>query len=95
MSDPDGEAEIRLSGAPIRYRFGAGLADYLICRRCGAYAGAVARIEGSDFATLNLNLFDDPRPELSSSRADYDGEAPQAKVERRRRAWTPTRLIQT
>ena len=77
----------------LRYRFGSRGADYLICATCGLYVGALARIEGEDFATLNLNLFDDPRRDLAAAAVDYDGESAEAKAARRHRVWTPARLI--
>ena len=89
-----GEAEIRLEGQVLRYRFGTRVADYLICAVCGVYAGAVNRVDGRDYVTLNLNLFDDPRFDLPTSPVDYNGETAAAKVERRRRLWTPVRLIE-
>ena len=89
-----GEAEIRLNGQVLRYRFGTRVADYLICAVCGVYAGAVNRVGGQDYVTLNLNLFDDPSLDLPATPVDYGGETAAAKVERRRRRWTPARFIE-
>ena len=40
----DREGSLRFEAAPgalIRYRFGLGITDYLLCAHCGAYVGAV------------------------------------------------------
>ena len=88
VSDPVGAAEIEWSLEPIRYRFAAHAADYLICRRCGVYVGAATE----ELATLNLNAFEDPHPELAAEPVSYEGESPEEKAQRRRRRWTPLRL---
>ena len=93
VSDPEGHAEIRLSRESLRYRFASRAADYLLCGRCGVYVGAVAEIEGGLYVTLNLNAFDDPRPGLAAEPVSYEGETAEEKSARRRRRWTPARLI--
>ena len=92
VSDPDGEAMLSWSEAPILYRFASRAADYVICRRCGTYVGAMAEIEGRSLATLNLNAFDDPNPELEAEPVSYEGESAERKAGRRSARWTPLRL---
>ncbi len=43
VSDPAGQADVWASDWDLvqRYRFGSRTADYLLCRRCGVYVGAV------------------------------------------------------
>src|SRR4051812_18450921 len=43
VSDPAGQADVWASDWSLveRYRFGSLTADYLLCRRCGVYVGAV------------------------------------------------------
>ena len=89
VSAPDGAATLALTVEPIRYRFGAQTADYLICPRCGIYVGAMAELEDRLFVTLNLNAFDNPRLELEAEPVSYDGESPETKAARRRQRWTP------
>ena len=93
VSDPDGRAILTLGIEPIRYRFASKAADYVICPSCGVYLGALAEIDGAVFATLNLNAFDDPHPELAAAPVSYDGESAEAKVRRRRERWTPARIV--
>ena len=92
VSDPDGDAQIDCAVEPIAYRFASRAADYLICPRCGVYVGAVTGLPEARLATLNLNAFDDPRPDLVAEPVSYDGETAEEKAERRRERWTPARF---
>jgi len=89
VSDPEGSAILTLGPETLRYRFGAQVTDFLLCGRCGVYVGAVSEIDGRLYATLNLNAFDDPRWELEPAPVSYDGEARDARIERRLERWTP------
>lgn len=93
VSDPEGSAELALGPEPLRYRFGLGATDFLICGRCGVYVGALVEIDGGAYATLNLNAFDDPRLDLEAAPVSYDGEGAAAKTERRLARWTPAQLV--
>jgi hypothetical protein len=88
VSDPDGSATLDLGPETIRYRFGLGITDFLICGRCGIYVGAMARIDGHDLVTLNLNAFDDPHLELAATPFSYEGESAEERSARRRGRWT-------
>jgi hypothetical protein len=92
VSDPAGSAVLTLGAETIRYRFGSGSTDFLICGRCGVYVGAMTKIDGALFATLNLNAFDDPRLDLAATPVSYDGEDADAKATRRHTRWTPLAL---
>ncbi|HWT11833.1 MAG TPA: hypothetical protein VN231_03690 [Allosphingosinicella sp.] len=91
VSDPAGSAKLELGDQALRYRFAARAADYILCGCCGIYVGAVVEIGGRAYATLNLNAFDDPRPDIEAVAISYDGESPAAKAERRLKRWTPVR----
>jgi hypothetical protein len=92
---PTSSVEFRASpGAISRYRFGLGITDYLVCRTCGAYVGAVMEDEGRTIATLNVNALEirdsfDPAPPLHV----YDGEDEQRRRSRRRKFWMPASVI--
>lgn len=94
VSDPEGSAELRLGSDANRYRFGTGTTDFISCSRCGTYVGAVAAIDGRTYATLNLNVFDDPHSELDVTSVSYDGETAESRAARRRRKWTPATLFE-
>lgn len=91
VADPDGAAVLTLGAETMHYRFGSKTTDFLICGRCGIYAGATAGIDGQLYVTLNLNAFDDPRLDLEAQPVSYDGEDAEAKANRRRQNWTPAR----
>jgi hypothetical protein len=92
VSDPDGSAVLMLDGEVIRYHFGTRTTDFLLCGRCGIYVGAVAAIGGRTYATLNLNLFDEPRLDLEATPVSYEGEDAGSRADRRRARWTPARV---
>jgi hypothetical protein len=93
VSDPEGAAMLTCAVEPKRYRFGAKGIDFLLCPRCGTYLGAMMEEAGGRRATLNLNAFDDPRPDLEAVPVSYDGQSPEQRAERRRRLWTPLRIV--
>jgi hypothetical protein len=93
VADPDGAAVLTLAPETVRYRFASKAADYLICGRCGVYAGALAEIDGQLYVTLNLNAFTDPRLELQGAPVSYEGEDAAGKAARRRERWTPARFV--
>src|SRR5688572_14222051 len=92
VSDPDGAAILTLGPETRRYRFATMTTDYLFCDRCSVYVAAVTDLEGRTFATLNLNAFDDPHPDLVATPVSYEGESADEKAERRRLNWTPAQL---
>ena len=77
VSDPEGSAVLTLGPEARRYRFGTMVTDFLCCGRCGVYVGEVQKLDGRTFAT-NLNVFDDPHPELEAVPVSYDGETAEA-----------------
>ena len=89
VADPDGSAVLAFAATPIRYRFGLGVTDFLICGRCGCCIGAETEIGGCRYATLNLNAFDEPRLDLEAEPISYDGESPTMRAARRHERWTP------
>ncbi len=93
MTDPKGSATLEPGPAALRYRFGTGATEFLICGGCGVYLGAVTELDGRLLATLNLNAFDDPRLELEATPVSYDGEDAAVRAERRSSQWTPARLV--
>jgi hypothetical protein len=95
LSDPEGRATLRLA-VPLEtatYLFASRRAAYLICPRCGVYVGAAIDTPEGRYATLNLNAFDDPRPELAAEPVSYEGQGQEETLERRRRLWTPATLV--
>jgi hypothetical protein len=92
-SDNAGRVSFRVEDEATlqRYRFGERTADFLVCRTCGAYMGAMfADDDGSAYATLNSRFFEnaDAFPE-GGQHVDYAAEDAEAKRARRRKVWTP------
>jgi hypothetical protein len=80
---------VREETALVRYRFGLRTADYLVCRNCGVYLGAVLTSSHGQFATLNINTLTDA-PEFENVLAvSYDQEPVAERQQRREQRWTP------
>jgi len=74
----------------LRYRFGTGSTDFLICRQCGVYLGAQTRREGLRFGVLNaLTLVLLPTDLPAGVPMNYAEESAEARYERRKGRWTP------
>jgi hypothetical protein len=73
-----------------RYRFASGTADYLICKVCGVYIGAVCETAQGTRAVTNVNSLADRAafPPVSSF-PDHDEEPVEARIARRTANWTP------
>ncbi len=95
-SDPDGSLQLhhRDSAQLQRYRFGLRTADFLVCRTCGVYIGAVIETPRGAFAIINVRTlsadsesgdFSVPVP------MTYDTEDTGSRVARRESYWTPVR----
>jgi len=91
-SDPNGAMSISVRDAQrvLRYRFGLGTADFLICARCGVYVGALMEDGGKRWFTVNVNaLRPPPRDDFPIVPVDYDPEDVPARIARRKERWTP------
>ena len=92
MSDPEGQVEIRARdwSAVERYRFASGTADYLICKTCGVYIGAVCETDHGARAVTNVNsLADRAAFQAASTFPDHDAEPVEVRLSRRAANWTP------
>ena len=91
-TDPEGRAMIRVRDAARlnRYRFNLHSADFLVCRDCGTYLGAVYSEAGRAWVTLNVNAFQnrDDFP-AEASPVVYDSETAADRAARRKARWTP------
>jgi hypothetical protein len=94
-SDPLGEVDIWAQDWNLvePYRFGSRSADFLVCRRCGVYIGAVGTTEGGSWMVINTNSLTD-RALFTGSAApvDHGGEATEDRMARRITNWTPAIL---
>ena len=96
IADPYGEVELRVEDPKqlSRYCFGQRTIDFLLCRICGVYVGAVTR-DGSLRALVIVNALDSRQAFAGNTplKVDYDPETREDRIERRRTLWTPFSLI--
>lgn len=96
IADPQGEVELRVEEPEQlgRYSFGQRTIDFLLCRICGVYVGAVTR-DGSLRALVIVNVLDSRKAFAGNAplEVDYDAEVREDRLERRRTLWTPFSLI--
>lgn len=91
-SDPASSVEFRYQHPEHlrRYRFGFRTADFLICKECGVYIGAVMLTGSGAVAIVNLNALKEPPRTLPKARpVNYKGESLEERRKRRRGKWTP------
>lgn len=94
-SDPDGRVTFAVAGPAClsRYRFGLKTADFLVCRDCGVYVGALMPDGAEAYAIINVNACDEPQRFLQNPVAmDYGAEDAAGRQARRRAKWTPAEL---
>lgn len=94
-SHPDGRLEAQVHGDTVsRYRFGHGTADFFVCGKCGAVPFATCEIDGVVYAVVNVNTFEGiDRAILVRTVTDFEGEAIEERLARRKRNWTPNVTI--
>jgi hypothetical protein len=95
-SDPKGAVRVAAGdlGEVQRYRFGLGITDFLLCRRCGVYVLALAEMDGQHYAVINANSLE-RREEMRATPEPmaYDGESAEARRARRKAHWTPVAAL--
>ncbi len=93
IADSRGRATIRIRNPAElnRYQVGFGTADFLVCRHCGVYLGAVIENGGAAFSVLNLRATD--LHDIAASRHSYAAETRESRITRRTNSWTPTEII--
>jgi len=92
VADPQGRLHVaaRDPAKLSRYRFGLRTTDFLVCRDCGVYLGAVYREDGGAWGLVNTpallerDSFAQPPPPTV-----HDAETEPARRARRRTTWTP------
>ena len=95
-SDPAGELRFQSSRPENlqRYRFAMRTADFLLCRECGVYIGAVIETEGGRFGIVNTHSLLAPPPDIAAvAPISYETEDQQGRVDRRAKRWTPVTAV--
>lgn len=94
-SDPGGSIEFSAGNGAFlqRYRFGLKTADFLLCRQCGVYVGALIETGNGSWGIINVHaLCEAPSNLAAVAPIDYDGEASDGRISRREQRWTPASL---
>ena len=89
-SCPTGALRVRIGDESrvSKYRFGTGTAEFHICRECGVVPVVASRIDGTTYAVVNVNTFENVDPLLlSRAPASFDGESETVRLARRARNW--------
>lgn len=94
-SDPSGSVEFTAADpkALNRYRFGLRTADFILCRECGVYIGALIETENGQFGIINTHaLLQTPETLAATEPVTYDTEDVSGRVARREERWTPAKM---
>ena len=95
-SDPDGSLEFVAAEPELlqRYRFALRTADFLLCRDCGVYVGAVIETDSGRFGIVNTHALAEPPDDIAEvAPISYDGEETTGRVSRREDRWTPVAAV--
>jgi hypothetical protein len=88
-SHPDAQLTIETSDAAAisRYAFETKTAEFRVCTRCGGVPVCTSRIDGRDYAVVNVNTFDDPAIAIEQVPVSFDGEDEAGRLQRRKERW--------
>jgi len=71
-----------------RYMFGTKTAEFHVCARCGVVPVVTSQIDGTLYAVVSVNAFENVNPSLlRSTPASFDGEGADSRLARRKRNW--------
>lgn len=91
-SDPDGDLAFSAADAQAlnRYRFAMRTADFLLCRNCGVYIGAVIETGSGRYGIVNTHaLSNAPKNMAGVAPISYEAEQKGGRIARRESRWTP------
>ena len=92
-SRPDARLDVTIEDTDKveKYRFGTATADFHICRTCGVVPVITCSMDGKLHAVVNVNTFNDVEVSaFSQAPADFEGEATDDRLARRKRSWIGT-----
>lgn len=73
-----------------RYRFAMKTADFLLCRNCGVYIGAVITTPDGRWGIVNTHALDPVPDDIADVQPiSYDSEDSSGRIARREERWTP------
>ncbi len=89
-SNPAAKLAVTIRDAALvsKYAFGTRTATFHICSRCGVVPLVTSDIDNRLYAVVSVNALEHVDPSwLRRSRADFEGEAVEARLARRARNW--------
>ena len=96
-SDPNGSLEFTANKPDNlqRFRFALKTADFLLCRECGVYIGAVIETPNGNYGIINTHALTETPEDIAEVGAiSYEGEDTEGRVSRREERWTPVLRFQ-
>jgi len=96
VSDPNGLYEITVAddAALERKRFGTQAADFMVCKTCDGFIGAVCDTPTGRRAVVNLKCLSEGSTLTTKIQDfDYDAETVEQRLARRGRNWTPVTVV--
>ncbi|HMM56100.1 MAG: hypothetical protein DYH18_09860 [Xanthomonadales bacterium PRO7] len=82
---------VRNPSAVSAYRFGTKTAAFHVCATCGGVPVVTSEIDGSVYAVVNVNTFEDVDPSLlQRTSVTLDDEDEATRLARRARKWIPS-----
>jgi len=91
-SNPKGSLDVRIADRARvrRYAFGTRTAEFHICAACGVVPVVTSVLDGRTYGVVSVHAFEGiDRSRIRSAPMDYEGEALEARVARRKRNWIP------
>ena len=89
-SNPAGALDVRVDDPALvsKYVFGTRTAVFHICSRCGGAPVVTSEIDGTLYAVVSVNAFDNVDASLlKSAPVSFDGETEASRLARRKRGW--------
>lgn len=89
-SCPTGSLAVRVKNSEhlSAYAFGTKTAQFHVCSNCGIVPVVTSTIEGTVYAVVSVNAFDNVKPELlRRGSVSFDGEGTGDRLARRQRNW--------
>ena len=91
-SNPKGRLKVTVKDKSrvSTYAFGTKTAEFHVCANCGVVPVVTSRIDGTLYAVVSVNAFENVDPKLlKRGQASFDGEGTDDRLARRKRNWIP------
>ena len=94
VSDPEGSVQIAITDESLwnKHRFGTATCDFMICKKCDGYLGAVGETPAGLKAVISIWCLETPDVFTKFMPTDFEGEDVENRLARRARNWTPAAL---